>query len=106
VQLPPSLRPSALPRYRPRKKLKTGGPGPGCPPTPGPSCPKQQPKVASQLLSFQSQQIEALPFFLREKEKNLNTFDFKECDIFEAKVKWALHKTLSFESKDGFDNFQ
>jgi len=46
VQLPPSLRPSALPRYRPRKKLKTGGPGPGCPPTPGPSCPKQQPKSA------------------------------------------------------------
>merc|ERR1712203_764751 len=33
-------------KYRPRKKLKTGGPGPGCPPTPGPSCPKQQPKSA------------------------------------------------------------
>merc|ERR1719205_388265 len=32
-------------KYRPRKKLKTGGPG-GCPPTPGPSCPKQQPKSA------------------------------------------------------------
>jgi len=31
-------------KYRPRKKLKTGGPG--CPPTPGPSCPKQQPKSA------------------------------------------------------------
>jgi len=32
-------------KYRPRKKLKTGGPG-NCPPTPGPSCPKQQPKSA------------------------------------------------------------
>jgi len=57
-------------KYRPRKKLKTGGPGPGCPPTPGPSCPKQQPKVASQLLSFQSQKLKLCPFFERKKLKH------------------------------------
>jgi len=47
---------------------------------------------------FSIRKIEALPFFLRER----NFFFQKKGEIFEEeKVKWALPEIFSFERKDG-----